>query len=103
MVLESIDHGKDVMMTKTLLEMDVKNFPCYCKKQIDNNIFHFYAHISSIQKTSKFQNFAVKSLSYGSWFYLIVSFADVISMVDNRRELRNISVDLLNECRRSCQ
>ena len=51
---------------------------------------------------SKCSKLAVKSLSYGSWFHLMMSFEhfDVISMVDNRID-HDISVDFLNKCRRS--
>ena len=53
---------------------------------------------------SKCSKLAVKSLSYGSWFHLMMSFEhfDVISMVDNRID-HDISVDFLNKCRRSRQ
>ena len=58
-------------------EMDVKNWQCYCKKQIEHNIC--ISHDPYSYWRQNVQNFAVKPWAAGKWLHL--SF-DVISTID---------------------
>ena len=58
-------------------EMDVKNWQCYCKKQIEHIIF--ISHDPYSYWRQNVQNFEVKPWAAGKWLHL--SF-DVISTID---------------------
>ena len=66
MVFEGIKHENDVLMGQFIffswfwvsVEMDIKNRPCDCTEQIDNNSYTLIGYFWY----KNFQNFAVKQL-----------------------------------------
>ena len=66
------------------IEMDIKIVNVIIKNK-SATVFHsLYSHrpIERLSCTQNVQNFAIKTLTHGSWFHLMFEHVDVISMVN---------------------